>query len=98
MTKPDRNPIIEAMAERYWNAYQAGITAAGLRGYPKWHESTDPVKEETRRCMRHAVEAIKKQFAEFEELFPDKPQRRRLKPIPNDQMQAVSAQIARMGE
>lgn len=91
------NDTIERMCERYWNAYRDGIVKAGLRDYPKWKESTDPVKEETRRCMRHAVEMLKPELGEaFATLFPDKPKLRSLKPIPNDQQQAISQQIARM--
>lgn len=94
--KPDRNPIIERMCERYWNAYRDGVAKAGLRDYPTWKESADPVKQETRRLIRHAVEELKPHIPDFDTLFADKPKKRSLKPIWNDQAQALSAQIAKL--
>ncbi len=52
--------IIERMSEKYWNAFRDGYIAVGgnPESYPTWQQSTDPVKNETMRCLRHAVEAV----------------------------------------
>lgn len=56
--------LIEPMCERYWDAFRSGYCESGGRpeDYPTWREATDPVKAETRRCMRHAVEAFRPAF------------------------------------
>lgn len=53
-------PMIERMAEAYWNAFRDGYIAVGGRpeSYPTWQQSRDPQKDETIRCLRHAVELI----------------------------------------
>lgn len=106
ITPPKRQTqadLIELMCERYWNAFRAGYCAAGGRPeeYPEWKQSTAAVKEETRRCMRHAAEALRGQFSTegmFDRWFPDSPRRRTLPRIPNDDAFVTSQKIARMGE
>ncbi len=73
---------LERMAARYWNAFREGFATAGGNAldYPTWDKSNDPVKEETLRCMRHAVEELKKEWTKsFDQVFPGKPQRRRIR-------------------
>lgn len=75
--------MIEKMAEAYWNAFRDGFITVGgnAKDYPKWAGSSDPIKNETLRCLRHAVEVLKPVWGKpFEEIFPEKPQRRRTKP------------------
>lgn len=89
--------MIERMAEAYWNAFRDGYIAVGGRpeSYPTWQQSRDPQKDETIRCLRHAVECMKlfpvdlkaERFWEelFEEMFPEAPTLRTLKQTPTDQ-------------
>lgn len=51
--------MIERMAEAYWNAFRDGYIAVGGRPetYPTWQQSRDPQKDETIRCLRHAMQA-----------------------------------------
>lgn len=52
---------LEKFAQSYWDAFRIGfLKVGGSADYPKWTESNDPVKEETMRCMRHAMETLKK--------------------------------------
>lgn len=106
ITPPKRKTpvdVVELMCERYWDAFRAGYCAVGGRpeDYPTWKKSTDPVKEETRRCMRHAVEALDGLVIEsgaMPSFFPDRPKNRTLRQIRNDAEFVVSQRIARMGE
>lgn len=106
ITPPKRKTpadVVELMCERYWDAFRTGYCAVGGRpeDYPTWKQSTDPVKEETRRCMRHAVEALIGTVIEpgaMDEFFPNPPKARSLRAIRNDAEFAVSQKIARMGE
>ncbi len=52
---------LERIAEAYWNAFRDGFVRVGgdPREYPLWSQSNDPVKTETLRCLRHAVETLK---------------------------------------
>lgn len=52
---------IEQMCRAYWNAFRDGHLAVGGDPlYPTWDEFSEPAaKDETRRCMRHAVEALR---------------------------------------
>ena len=71
---------IERMCREYWNAYRAGfLSVGGDKSYPKWDEFTEQrAKDETRRCMRHAVETLRETWGDdFDTLFPDKPMRRK---------------------
>lgn len=97
----------ERMAKAYWNAFRDGLLkVAGMRpqDYPTWDQSTDPVKQETVRCMRHAAEELRvAMIAEhdcaeemFGHHFPTPPQPRKLKRIPNDDAQVASQRIARL--
>jgi len=104
ITPPKRKTpvdVIELMCERYWDAHRAGYCAVGGRpdDYPTWKKATDPVKEETRRCMRHAVEALDGLVIEsgaMASFFPDKPKVRSLRAIQNDAQLAVSFKLAEM--
>lgn len=106
ITPPKRSTpvdVVELMCERYWDAHRAGYCSVGGRpeDYPTWKKSTDPVKEETRRCMRHAVEALDGLVIEsgaMASFFPNKPQARSLRQIRNDADFATSLKIARMAE
>lgn len=106
ITRPKRSTpvdVIELMCERYWDAFRAGYCAVGGRPeeYPTWKKSTDPVKEETRRCMRHAVEALEGLVIEtgaMPSFFPERPKNRTLRQIRNDAEFVTSQKIARMGE
>lgn len=86
--------MIERMAEAYWNAFRDGYIAVGGRPetYPTWQQSRDPQKDETIRCLRHAVELCREEwdrdkigYGLFDEVFPDAPQPRKLRPTPTDQ-------------
>jgi len=79
--------MIERMAEAYWNAFRDGYIAVGGRPetYPTWQQSRDPQKDETIRCLRHAVEEFAHDWDRFSEFFPDAPQPRKLRPTPTDQ-------------
>lgn len=82
--------MLEALCEGYWNAFRDGYIAVGgdPASYPVWKNSRDPVKQETRRCMRHAVEQLKELMfdpTEIKALFPAVPQKRKLKQTPNDE-------------
>jgi len=51
---------LEKVASRYWNAFRDGfLSVGGDRSYPLWKESNDPVKVETMRCLRHALEELR---------------------------------------
>lgn len=72
--------LIDKLAERYWNAFRDGfLSVGGDRSYPTWAESNDPVKTETMRCLRQAVELLRDDWGNktFDEAFPDAPLRRR---------------------
>src|SRR5689334_7819098 len=92
ITPPKRSTpvdVVELMCERYWDAFRAGYCAVGGRpeDYPTWKKATDPVKEETRRCMRHAVEALSGTVVQPDALasfFPAGPKARSLRQIQND--------------
>lgn len=67
---------LERVAEAYWNSFRDGLIAKGIppKDYPKWGASRDPVKDETLRCLRHAVETLRKDWDKpFDELFPEPP-------------------------
>lgn len=106
ITPPKRSTpvdVVELMCERYWDAFRTGYCAVGGRpeDYPTWKQATDPVKEETRRCMRHAVEALAGTVVQPDALtsfFPGKPTTRSLRQIRNDAEFVVSQRIARLGE
>lgn len=52
---------LEKFAAAYWDAFRNGfLKVGGDASYPMWKESNDPVKEETMRCLRHAMETLKK--------------------------------------
>lgn len=106
ITPPRRSTnedLVELMCERYWNAFREGYCLAGGKpeDYPTWKQATDPVKEETRRCMRHAAEPLRDRLVTdgaFDDWFPDRPRRRTLPRITNDDAFVASQKIARMGE
>ncbi len=52
---------LERLAEAYWNAFRDGYARVGgdPREYPLWSQSHDPIKQETLRCLRYAVETLK---------------------------------------
>ncbi len=58
----NRGDALEAMVRAYWNAYREGVMAVGGPGtaaYPTWDEFSEiRAKNETRRCMRYAIEAL----------------------------------------
>lgn len=84
---------IEKFCAAYWDAFRAGfLKVGGDPSYPLWKESNDPVKIETMRCVRHAMETLKKIkfeseqekavfIAVLEREFPDKPQSRNQKHV-----------------
>lgn len=79
-------PMIERMAEAYWNAFRDGFGDIGVdpKEYPEWRVSNDPVKIETVRCLRHAVQLLKNEgFDRFDELFPEPPLKRQI-PVAED--------------
>jgi hypothetical protein len=95
--------LVEEMCERYWDAFRQGYCEVGGRpeDYPTWKKSTDPVKEETRRCMRFAVEAFRGTVIEagaFEDWFPTMTRRRSQPVIQNDADFVKSQKIARLEE
>jgi len=88
----------ELMARAYWEAFRAGYASVGGKGYPKWEKSADPIKAETIRCMRHAVEVLVSDYPELAALFPGEPQARTVPRLKTDDDFIVSHNIARMGE
>ncbi len=56
-----KGDIVEQVTRAYWNAYRDGfLSVGGDKSYPTWDEfSEQRAKEETRRCMRHALEVLK---------------------------------------
>jgi len=78
---------LEKVSEAYWNAFRDGFGQIGgpVWDYPKWSGSRDPIKNETMRCMRHAVEALREVWGKpFDEVFPDSPVKRSLKATKTD--------------
>jgi hypothetical protein len=57
---PKRGDAIEIMCRAYWDSYRAGfLEVGGDTSYPTWDQfAEERAKAETRRCMRHAVEAL----------------------------------------
>lgn len=51
---------LERMCEAYWEAFRQGYFKVGGRpeDYPTWANAPAAIKEETRRCMRHAAQAV----------------------------------------
>lgn len=74
-----RNDLIEQMCRAYWNSFRDGfVSIGGDPSYPMWDEFAEPkAKDETRRCMRHAVEELNGKIDNFADLFPHKPMRRK---------------------
>ena len=71
--------MLEQLAEAYWNAFRDGfMRVGGTKDYPKWGQSDDPVKAETLRCLRHAVECLRPEIGDeaFDKLFPEPLQKR----------------------
>ena len=73
---------VEDMAEAYWNAFRDGfIRVGGTQKYPLWSQSHDPIKEETMRCMLHAVQMLRPHMEDcpdlFSWIFPWEPEQRR---------------------
>lgn len=97
---PKTHDALEDVAEAYWNAFRAGYVRVGgkARDYPKWKDSTDPIKDETRRCLRHAMEPIIAQVPEVAALFPDPPKPRAKPHTDTDARFVTSQKLARMGE
>ncbi len=100
--------MIERMSEKYWNAFRDGYIAVGGKpqDYPTWQQSTDPVKNETLRCLRHAVEVLFEEMrtdpygsgmAQMEDLFPDPPQLRKHPKADHDDKFTTSMKIAEIG-
>lgn len=60
MSNPIKGDAIEQMCREYWNAFRDGHLAVGGDPlYPTWDDfSEELAKDETRRCMRYAVEAL----------------------------------------
>jgi len=106
ITPPKRSDpvdLVEMMCERYWDAFRAGYCEVGGRpeDYPTWKQATDPVKAETRRCMRHAVEALREHMVTegaFEDWFPSALRRRSQPAMQNDADFVLSQKIARLEE
>lgn len=94
--------LLDNMAEAYWNAFREGYFRVGGRpeDYPTWDAATDPVKVETLRCMRHAMEVMRPHFTDglFDELFPEAVVRRGQPLIPNDEDFVKSQKIASIGK
>ena len=56
-----KGDILEQVTRAYWNAYRDGfLSVGGDKSYPTWDEFSEiKAKDETRRCMRHALEVLK---------------------------------------
>ena len=91
-----RNAHIEAMCKAFWNAYRDGfLSVGGSKDYPTWDEFAEAkAKDETRRCMRHAVEELNGRVTHFTDLFPDKPVRRKTFERTQAEVQAESLNLA----
>jgi hypothetical protein len=57
----NKGDILEQCCRAYWNEYRNGfLSIGGDKSYPTWDEFTEQrAKDETRRCMRHALEVLK---------------------------------------
>lgn len=85
-------PMIEQLAEAYWNEFRRGfMRVGGTKDYPTWRQANDPVKSETLRCLRHAVEVMRANMPDFDRLFPDAPHARSLRITPTDE--ALAAKV-----
>lgn len=62
------------LAEAYWEAFRQGVIGVSGQAdaYPSWKASRDPVKNETVRCLRHAMEKIRHPTAAMLEGQPNK--------------------------
>ena len=56
-----KGDVVEQVSRAYWNAYRDGfLSVGGDKSYPTWDEYNETrAKDETRRCMRHALEVLK---------------------------------------
>lgn len=92
-----RNDLIEEMCRRYWNAYRDGfLSVGGSADYPTWDEFREAkAKDETRRCMRHAVQALIEKHDGVAEFFPGKPLRRKTFERTQAEVQAEALNMAR---
>lgn len=56
-----KGDLLEQVCRAYWNAYRDGfLSVGGDKSYPTWDEFNEArAKDETRRCMRHALEVLK---------------------------------------
>lgn len=82
---------LERMAEAYWNAFRDGFARVGgnPKEYPVWRKGPPDVTDETLRCMRHGVEALREVWGKpFDEVFPDKPGKRSVRRTRNDEAMA----------
>lgn len=81
---------LERMAEAYWDAFRDGYIRVGgnPKEYPKWGSSRDPIKDETLRCLRHAVETLRDVWPDtspdFHEIFPEPLAKRSIKATVTD--------------
>lgn len=82
---------LRKMTERYYNSFRRGFGRVGgpIHEYPTFHQAPKEVTNETERCMRHAVEALKPFWGKpFEEVFPDRPAERSAARTANDDAMA----------
>ncbi len=86
---------LERLAETYWNAFRDGYARVGgdPREYPTWAMSNDPVKQETLRCLRHAVETLRPTLgdSQMQVLFPQPLTKRSIRKSANDDAMARKA-------
>lgn len=67
---------LDAVCAAYWEAFRQGYFRVGGRpeDYPAWDKAPKAIREETMRCMRHAVEPLKEHFTPglWDEVFPER--------------------------
>lgn len=90
--------MLDDIASAYWDAFRQGYFKVGGRPeeYPEWKSAPLAVKEETLRCLRHAVEPLKVHFTEelWSEVFPEGVVQRGKPMMPNDQAFVRQTELA----
>lgn len=82
---------LEQVCEKYANAFKQGFDRVVGRAdavYPSWGQYSDAIKEETMRCMRHALEEIRDLIPDFDKHFPEKLEHRK---HPREEQDALMA-------
>jgi len=79
---------LDDMCEAYWDAFREGYFKVGGRpeDYPEWKNAPKSIKDETKRCMRFAVQPlIDKGHESVAGMFPENMVKRGQPMTMNDQ-------------